>query len=56
MDGRVDTSDYEESLSEAFWAVARRLRHRTRVALEPWDLSPRWRVRSACWPATVTCG
>ncbi|GAA0497808.1 hypothetical protein Ade02nite_53760 [Paractinoplanes deccanensis] len=30
----------EESLSEAFWAVARRLRHRTKVALEPWDLSP----------------
>lgn len=30
----------EESLSEAFWSVARRLRHRTRVALEPWDLSP----------------
>ena len=30
----------DESLSEAFWAVARRLRHHTRVALEPWDLSP----------------
>ncbi|SNY45685.1 MarR family winged helix-turn-helix transcriptional regulator [Paractinoplanes atraurantiacus] len=30
----------EESLSEAFWAVARRLRNRTKVALEPWDLSP----------------
>jgi len=30
----------EETLSEAFWAVARRLRHRTKVALEPWDLSP----------------
>jgi DNA-binding MarR family transcriptional regulator len=30
----------EETLSEAFWSVARRLRHRTRVALEPWDLSP----------------
>ncbi|WP_433384575.1 MarR family winged helix-turn-helix transcriptional regulator [Actinoplanes sp. CA-142083] len=30
----------EESLSEAFWSVARHLRHRTRVALEPWDLSP----------------
>jgi DNA-binding MarR family transcriptional regulator len=28
------------ALSEAFWAVARRLRHRTRIALEPWDLSP----------------
>ena len=32
--------DEEESLSEAFWAVARRLRHSTRVALEPWELSP----------------
>nr|WP_296075067.1 MarR family transcriptional regulator [uncultured Actinoplanes sp.] len=30
----------EETLSEAFWAVARRLRHHTKVALEPWDLSP----------------
>jgi len=30
----------EENLSEAFWAVARRLRHHTKVALEPWDLSP----------------
>jgi DNA-binding MarR family transcriptional regulator len=32
--------DDEERLSEAFWAVARRLRLRTKVALEPWDLSP----------------
>ena len=30
----------EESLLEAFWAVTRRLRHRTRVALEPWHISP----------------
>ena len=30
----------EETLSEAFWAVARRLQHHTKVALEPWDLSP----------------
>jgi DNA-binding MarR family transcriptional regulator len=30
----------DENLAEAFWAVARRLRHHTRVALEPWDLSP----------------
>ena len=30
----------EESLSEAFWSVARRLRHSSRVALEPWELSP----------------
>jgi len=30
----------DASLSEAFWSVAHRLRHQTRVALEPWDLSP----------------
>ena len=30
----------EENLAEAFWAVARRLRLRTRSALEPWDISP----------------
>lgn len=30
----------DESLLEAFWAVARRLRHRTRVALEPWNVTP----------------
>jgi DNA-binding MarR family transcriptional regulator len=29
-----------DRLAEAFWAVARRLRHRTKVALEPWELSP----------------
>ncbi|GAA0527249.1 hypothetical protein GCM10010172_04680 [Paractinoplanes ferrugineus] len=32
--------DQDESLPETFWAVARRLRHRTREALEAWDLSP----------------
>lgn len=26
--------------SEAFWAVAHRLRHRTKVTLEPWQLTP----------------
>ncbi|GAB3070604.1 MarR family winged helix-turn-helix transcriptional regulator [Micromonospora schwarzwaldensis] len=30
----------EESLAEAFWAVARRLRHQTKGALEPWEVSP----------------
>jgi DNA-binding MarR family transcriptional regulator len=30
----------EESLSEAFWAVARELRHRSRDALEPYQISP----------------
>ncbi len=33
-------SSSDDNLAEAFWAVARRLRHRTKVALEPWDLSP----------------
>lgn len=30
----------DESLLEAFWAVTRRLREHTRVALEPWHISP----------------
>lgn len=30
----------EETLSEAFWAVARQLRHLTRQALAPWDVTP----------------
>ncbi|SCL33673.1 DNA-binding transcriptional regulator, MarR family [Micromonospora rhizosphaerae] len=30
----------EESLAEAFWGVARRLRHQSRRTLEPWDLNP----------------
>jgi DNA-binding MarR family transcriptional regulator len=30
----------DDALSEAFWAVARSLRHRTKAALEPWDISP----------------
>ncbi|MEU4564176.1 MarR family transcriptional regulator [Actinoplanes sp. NPDC023936] len=30
----------DESLFEVFWAVARRLRHGTRVALEPWNVTP----------------
>lgn len=30
----------DDSLLEEFWAVTRRLRHRTRVALEPWNVSP----------------
>ncbi len=51
--------------SEAFWAVARRLRHRTKVTLEPWELTPSLaramrviagtgRCASAPWPST--CG
>lgn len=30
----------DETLSEAFWAVARRLRQVTREALAPWELTP----------------
>ncbi|WBB68138.1 MarR family transcriptional regulator [Micromonospora sp. WMMD812] len=30
----------DETLAEAFWGVARRLRHRTRDALAPWDVTP----------------
>lgn len=30
----------EENLLEAFWAVTRRLREHTRLALEPWHVSP----------------
>lgn len=30
----------EESLAEAFWAVTRELRHRTRDTLAPWAVTP----------------
>ncbi|MER7441299.1 MarR family winged helix-turn-helix transcriptional regulator [Micromonospora avicenniae] len=30
----------DDTLAEAFWKVARLLRHRTRAALAPWDVSP----------------
>lgn len=30
----------EGALSEAFWAVARHLRHLTKAALTPWQISP----------------
>jgi DNA-binding MarR family transcriptional regulator len=30
----------DESLSELFWGVARRLRHQTRQTLSPWDVTP----------------
>jgi DNA-binding MarR family transcriptional regulator len=35
-----DRPDDEESLAEAFWAVARRLRHLSRQTLEPWEINP----------------
>jgi DNA-binding MarR family transcriptional regulator len=37
---RPGAPDGEESLAEAFWRVARRLRHRTQESLEPWDVTP----------------
>jgi DNA-binding MarR family transcriptional regulator len=33
-------TDDDDSLADAFWAVARRLRHLTRQTLEPWDITP----------------
>ncbi|MEV0270553.1 MarR family transcriptional regulator [Hamadaea sp. NPDC050747] len=34
-----------ESLPDLFWAVARRMRHRSKKALEPWNISPsQWRA------------
>src|SRR5260370_37630709 len=30
----------DESLSEAFWGVARQLRRLTRETLEPWEITP----------------
>ncbi|MEU9509683.1 MarR family winged helix-turn-helix transcriptional regulator [Micromonospora sp. NPDC048170] len=36
----ADTDDADDSLAEAFRAVTRRLRHRTREALAPWDVTP----------------
>jgi DNA-binding MarR family transcriptional regulator len=37
--GRPD-SDGDESLSEAFWSVARQLRDTSQVTLAPWDITP----------------
>jgi DNA-binding MarR family transcriptional regulator len=37
--GRRD-SDGEETLSEAFWSVARQLRHTSQETLAPWDITP----------------
>ena len=37
--------DDGESLSEAFWGVARRLRHLNRQTMAPWDVTPgQWRA------------
>jgi DNA-binding MarR family transcriptional regulator len=32
--------DQDEALPEAFWSVARRLRHQSREIFAPWDISP----------------
>ena len=37
--GRRD-SDGDETLSEAFWSVARQLRHSSEETLGPWDITP----------------
>jgi len=37
--GRSDASG-DESLSEAFWSVARQLRHTSQETLAPWDITP----------------
>ena len=35
-----DAVDDDESLSDLFWGVARRLRHLSRETLEPWQITP----------------
>jgi DNA-binding MarR family transcriptional regulator len=32
--------DDDESLAEAFWSVARQLRHQSKEALDPWGITP----------------
>lgn len=36
----VAGTEGDDSLAEAFWAVARELRHRSSEALAPWDIAP----------------
>ncbi len=40
MLGRLFPVEEDESLAEAFWAVARTLRHRSKESLAPWDITP----------------
>ncbi|MFC0003606.1 MarR family winged helix-turn-helix transcriptional regulator [Micromonospora siamensis] len=40
MTAAAPRDDDEQPLAEAFWEVARRLRHRSRQTLEPWDITP----------------
>jgi DNA-binding MarR family transcriptional regulator len=37
--GRTDSAD-DETLPDAFWSVARRLREAARQSLTPWDITP----------------
>jgi DNA-binding MarR family transcriptional regulator len=39
LEGRSDSAD-DETLAEAFWAVARELREVSQATLAPWDISP----------------
>jgi DNA-binding MarR family transcriptional regulator len=39
LEGRSDSAD-DETLAEAFWAVARQLREISQATLAPWDISP----------------
>jgi len=39
LEGRSDSAD-DETLAEAFWAVARQLREISQETLAPWDVSP----------------
>ncbi|WP_328989143.1 MarR family transcriptional regulator [Kribbella sp. NBC_01245] len=36
----MSTQEPDETLAEAFWAVARQLRQMSRESLAPWDVSP----------------
>ncbi len=40
MSDSVAGPDEDQTLAEAFWTVARRLRSRSRDSLAPWDVSP----------------
>jgi DNA-binding MarR family transcriptional regulator len=44
----IPTEPDDETLPDAFWGVARRLRELTRESLAPWDISPsHWRALRA---------
>jgi DNA-binding MarR family transcriptional regulator len=39
LTGRTDSAG-DDTLAEAFWSVARRLRHLSQETLAPWDITP----------------